>query len=170
MPERGIGFACEDASHCLRYDPDIMPTEFVEKNLVRIGPNDLDAFEGKILSINTHGSDETAGIVEKIIDAEYPCFSHEVSFPQSVNITPVGVSKGTGIDYLREHMFACKTFFAVGDNENDIEMLDRADVGFSMGNGADALKRRADVVLPDRLHPCVREIMEWIKRGDCPLS
>lgn len=54
------------------------------------------------------------------------------------------------------------TSLAVGDNENDIEMLDRTDVAFSMGNGAAELKHHADVVLPDRIHSCVREVMEWI--------
>lgn len=166
LPGRGVGFACEDASYCLRYDPDIMPTEFVECNLRMIGPDDLESFEGKVLSINTHGSDETGALVERMVDDGYPDCSYEVSFPQFVDITPRGVSKGTGLDYLRSHVFTNKAFLAVGDNENDLELLDCADVGFCMGNGADELKRRADVVLPDRQHPCVREIMEWIaQRG-----
>lgn len=54
---------------------------------------------------------------------------------------------------------------AVGDNENDIEMMGIADVGFAMGNGAEVLKHSADVVLPDRQYPCVREMMDWIRQS-----
>ena len=165
LPTRGVGLACEDASYCLRYDPSIMPTEFVERNLCMVGPDDLEALRGKVLSINTHGSEETRIAVEQMVDTGYPSCTHEVSFPQFVDITPRGVSKGTGLAYLRKQVFASKTFLAVGDNENDLEMIDEADVGFCMGNGANELKRHADVILPDRQHPCVRGVMDWMQEN-----
>ena len=63
-------------------------------------------------------------------------------------ILPLKISKGTALEKMRE---VCNmqdyTFVAVGDYNNDIEMLKAADVGICPSNAADDVKNIADVIL-----------------------
>jgi hypothetical protein len=63
-------------------------------------------------------------------------------------ILPLNISKGTGLRKMREVCgFEDFTVVAVGDYNNDIEMLKAADVGMCPSNGVDEVKKIADVVL-----------------------
>jgi hypothetical protein len=63
-------------------------------------------------------------------------------------ILPLNISKGTGLRKMREVCgFEDFTVVAVGDYNNDIEMLKAADVGMCPSNGVDDVKKIADVVL-----------------------
>ena len=61
---------------------------------------------------------------------------------------PEGVSKGAALAKYREleGMEDC-TFVAVGDFDNDIEMLTEADLGACPSNAEDSVKSKADLVL-----------------------
>lgn len=63
-------------------------------------------------------------------------------------ILPMNISKGTALEKMRE---VCNmqdyTFVAVGDYNNDIEMLKAADVGICPSNAVDDVKNIADIVL-----------------------
>lgn len=63
-------------------------------------------------------------------------------------ILPLNISKGTGLKKMRS---ACGlddfTIVAVGDYNNDIEMLEYADVGMCPSNAVDDVKKISDVVL-----------------------
>ena len=63
-------------------------------------------------------------------------------------ILPKGASKGNVMLRLADLLgvdHSC--VYAVGDNENDISMLQRAAVGYAVANAAEAAKKAADVVL-----------------------
>ena len=62
-------------------------------------------------------------------------------------ITPAGVDKAAGISVILEAAgFTPEDAVAVGDSDNDIEMLQLAAVGVAMGNGSPAVKQCADLV------------------------
>lgn len=75
-----------------------------------------------------------------------------VGFVQTADILyemlPEGVSKGAALAKYRQlaGMEDC-TFVAVGDFDNDIEMLIEADLGACPSNAEDSVKSRADLVL-----------------------
>lgn len=75
-----------------------------------------------------------------------------VGFVQTADILyemlPEGVSKGAALAKYRQlaGMEGC-TFVAVGDFDNDIEMLIEADLGACPANAEDGVKSRADLVL-----------------------
>ena len=158
----GIHLACAEASYCLRFDPAIMPESFAHANFKFISIDDIDQLAGKVLVIGTHGSDEILHAIERLVDERYPECTHTVSFPQFVDIMPRGVSKGSGLRYLRDTLYANKTVLAAGDNLNDFELLSVADIGFAMGNADEGLKAAADYVLPDCTHPCVRGMLDHL--------
>lgn len=65
----------------------------------------------------------------------------------NLEFTRAGVSKVTGLRYLAEHLgIPVEQTMAMGDSENDSEMLRAAGIGVAMGNALDSVKAAADDV------------------------
>jgi Cof subfamily protein (haloacid dehalogenase superfamily) len=65
-------------------------------------------------------------------------------------ITRLGINKAYGINKMLNHLGATKDdVIAFGDGLNDIDMIQLADKGVAMGNGAPQLKKYADLVTTD---------------------
>ncbi len=59
------------------------------------------------------------------------------------------VSKGSALEFLADYLGVKRDdVVAIGDNENDLEMVQWAGVGVAMGNASPNLKRIADWVAP----------------------
>ena len=64
-----------------------------------------------------------------------------------ITVMPSGVSKGGGLQRLAMLLgLDLSEVMAVGDNLNDLEMLDVAGLGVAMGNGTPEIRARADYV------------------------
>lgn len=72
------------------------------------------------------------------------------SHPILVEGLPRGLNKGVGLAWLAEHLgFTRDEVLAVGDNDNDAEMLRWAGVGVALANSSPAALAAADWVAPD---------------------
>jgi Cof subfamily protein (haloacid dehalogenase superfamily) len=69
------------------------------------------------------------------------------SKPTYLEIMPKEASKTSAIDFLREifHIKQCE-ILAIGDNYNDIDMIEYAGLGIAMGNAPDKVKDCANAV------------------------
>ncbi|VVB09029.1 unnamed protein product [Arabis nemorensis] len=64
-----------------------------------------------------------------------------------LEIVPPGTSKGNGVKMLLDHLgVSPDEIIAIGDGENDIEMLELASFGVAMSNGAEKTKAVANVI------------------------
>ncbi|KIZ03474.1 hypothetical protein MNEG_4483 [Monoraphidium neglectum] len=64
-----------------------------------------------------------------------------------LEVLPLGASKGEGVRWLLDHMGRdARHLMALGDGENDIEMLQLAALGVAMGNAGPGLRAVADVI------------------------
>ncbi|CAF1862432.1 unnamed protein product [Brassica oleracea] len=64
-----------------------------------------------------------------------------------LEIVPPGTSKGNGVKMLLNHLgVSPNEIMAIGDGENDMEMLELASLGVVMSNGAEKTKAVADVI------------------------
>jgi hydroxymethylpyrimidine pyrophosphatase-like HAD family hydrolase len=64
-------------------------------------------------------------------------------------VLPGGVTKGTGLQQALGNLGISRhSTLAVGDAENDHALLEACELGVAVANAVDALKRRADLVLP----------------------
>lgn len=75
-----------------------------------------------------------------------------VSFVKSAEIfcemLPLGVSKGSALaEYRKLPGYEDMTFVSVGDFDNDVEMIEQADLGACPANAQDSVKSVADLVL-----------------------
>lgn len=68
------------------------------------------------------------------------------SWPEGLEINPESGGKGNGVLALRDLLGRDKihTVVCVGDYENDIPMLHRADIGYAVSNALDSVKSAAD--------------------------
>ena len=68
------------------------------------------------------------------------------SQPILFEILPKGVNKATGLKALADHLgIPREEVMAIGDENNDIEMIEYAGLGVAMGNAPDPIKALADV-------------------------
>ena len=66
---------------------------------------------------------------------------------RSVEINNKGVSKGKAVKALADYYgFKREEIVCIGDNENDISMIEYAGFGVAMGNAIDSVKRLADYI------------------------
>jgi Cof subfamily protein (haloacid dehalogenase superfamily) len=65
----------------------------------------------------------------------------------NIEIMPAGVNKGKALAFVAEKLgIDMKNVMALGDNDNDKEMILEAGLGVAMGNAADELKSAADEI------------------------
>lgn len=77
---------------------------------------------------------------------KYEC-SPTTSFHDNVEIGAKDANKAKGLNFLAEHLdISADEILAMGDNINDIEMLQYAGIGIAMGNAVPELKAVADDV------------------------
>lgn len=97
-----------------------------------------------------HALPQTLKIIERY--ATTICngrFTMVYSKPQYLEFFHPQVSKGKAIEFLCSYLgIPLANAIAVGDNYNDIEMIQTAGLGLAVSNACDALKMKAKSVLP----------------------
>ena len=127
---------CEDAFNNYMEDP----AELEKINLFYANDGDADADFEKLKTLPVSFSTHTA---------------------HSLEINAPGVSKANGLKALCNHLgIELSECIAVGDAENDEEMISVAGLKVAMGNAQNRIKRIADVVCADCEHDGVAEIIE----------
>lgn len=67
--------------------------------------------------------------------------------PRTVELLTKGSGKGACLRLMREMLPDVHTFIAVGDYENDVTMIEEADIGCAVGNAGEMVKAVADRVI-----------------------
>ncbi|KAK7384960.1 hypothetical protein VNO78_30663 [Psophocarpus tetragonolobus] len=67
--------------------------------------------------------------------------------PDMLEIVPLGTSKGNGVKVLLDHLgITANEIMAIGDGENDVEMIELASLGIALCNGSEKTKAVANVI------------------------
>jgi Cof subfamily protein (haloacid dehalogenase superfamily) len=83
------------------------------------------------------------------------------SYPRFVEGIPLSVSKGHALARLADHLnISLEETIGIGDNDNDLELVERAGLGVAMGNASPALKAAADYIAPLIDKDGVAEVIE----------
>ncbi|MPN29713.1 Sugar phosphatase YidA [bioreactor metagenome] len=103
--------------------------------------------KGKILKAVVVDDDEKrlAGIRQEILSTGKVSVSQ--SLRDNLEVMNKGINKGNAIRILGEiYGIKREEIIAMGDNENDISMIEYAGMGIAMGNAVDDLKKKADYI------------------------
>lgn len=89
-----------------------------------------------------------------------------------MEIIPAGSSKGVALQFVAQHLgIPLGAVIAVGDNLNDLEMIQLAGLGVAMGNAPDELKAHADFVTATNEQEGFRHVIErFILAGESTQS
>lgn len=94
--------------------------------------------------------------LKKIEGITYYC-----SGGRSIEINALGVSKGNAVKILGEHYgIKREEIICIGDNENDISMIEYAGLGIAMGNGIKELKEKSNYITDTNVNDGVRKALE----------
>lgn len=89
---------------------------------------------------------------------ELDCFR---SGRRALEIISKGVSKGNAVKILAEKFgYEKEEIICIGDNENDISMIEFAGLGVAMGNAIDEVKEIADYVTGTNVNDGVAEVIK----------
>jgi hydroxymethylpyrimidine pyrophosphatase-like HAD family hydrolase len=81
-------------------------------------------------------------------------------------VLPAGVSKGTGLRLALDWLeVSPHNTVAIGDAENDLSMLETAEIGVAVGNAIESVRRRADLRLDDEPGAVARFLRGPVVRG-----
>ena len=130
--------------------------------------------EAKIMSID-EWEDQTVykivfrGEADELLDLRQklePIFSEKFKFvtssPRFLELNAIGCSKAVGVEFLRGYFGGNVTIYAVGDYENDIEMLRAADFSVCPQNSLDSVKAISDFCLCDCNEGTIADLYENI--------
>lgn len=107
-----------------------------------------DIKENWIKVVFTHESCDTEKLKAYTNSRMFQNVSFVESFDCYYEMLPVNISKGTALNRLRnEPALNNKKIVAVGDYNNDIDMIKEADIGACVINSKGEVKRAADLVL-----------------------
>lgn len=119
----------------------------------------------KLEIVDCHNQEEAITDLES--NFEVSAYS---SFGNNLEIVPQGITKVHGIKKYIEHINPSEHItFAIGDGNNDIEMLKHVDVAIAMGNACDALKQVADHVVSNQSDGGMLEALEIIENYQYPI-
>lgn len=83
------------------------------------------------------------------------------SYPKFVEGIPLSVSKGHALARLADHLgISLEETIGIGDNDNDLELVERAGLGVAMGNASPVVKAAADYIAPPIDKDGVAEVIE----------
>lgn len=131
----------------------------------KLSPNVLDALEEepqKVLLIALERQERLAKFQKDNLKWEKGKCNSFFSCKEYLEYCPLNTSKGTGVEYLTRVLnMPPDCTVAVGDEQNDISMIQTAHVGVAMKNGIDELKKVADYVTEnDNNHDAIAEVIE----------
>jgi hypothetical protein len=82
-----------------------------------------------------------------------------------LEVLPFGVNKGSALTRLREYLGEDYIIYAVGDYNNDVEMLQAADIGIATGNALASLKEVADKITVCNDEHAIADIINHMIEG-----
>ncbi|MBR3929547.1 MAG: HAD-IIB family hydrolase [Clostridia bacterium] len=93
-------------------------------------------------------------------------YEFDRSYAQGIEIHRKGSGKGACMEWVRQHSRSpIRVTVAAGDYENDISMIQSADIGYAVQNAIDAVKQAADRITSANTEDAIARIIEDLDRN-----
>lgn len=162
----GFDFYCRTHTAA---SPELM--EFLAKNhpSSRLWPQIIACPPEGVFGAFAMGTREQMGALEQDLEARLPerLYVHVIRSPKyrgfMCEIAPLGVTKWSGIQHFAaSHGIAPDEICAVGDDVNDIPMIQQSGLGVAMGNAQAEVKAVAARVAPALEEDGLVQVVDWI--------
>ena len=161
--------ARKDVSEIMEKFPEIRFACYTDDGKLQYATSPYDIVGDKWRKMNMTFSSPEAAIacrtyINETYGERYLCFRSSHVFAESVD---KNVSKGNRISYMKEY-YAAKGIpslkvFAIGDYENDIDMLNKADKAFCPSNAIPEVKAICDHVVCDHDEGAIADMIQIIE-------
>lgn len=92
-------------------------------------------------------------------------FRFDTSWQEGLEIQPIHSGKGIAVQYMKENLDAeIHTTIGVGDYENDLNLLEYADIGYAVENAIDCVKAVADRITVSNKEHALAKIIEDLEK------
>ncbi len=106
-------------------------------------------------------SEKQSLLIQKFLTEQFPWVKYLPTTGRYVEMLQQGVDKGSGLFALADALsIDQKDCYAVGDGENDVQMLQAAAIGFAPENGSDMAKQIADRIVRPNTDGTVAHVIE----------
>ncbi len=85
------------------------------------------------------------------------------SWPLGVEFNSVDGTKGHAVRFIKNYLGNIHTSIGIGDFENDVKLMEYADIGVATGNAVDSVKQAADMIVNDCKNYAVKDLIEIIE-------
>ena len=88
------------------------------------------------------------------------------SWSWGVEIIPSDSTKGQALEFIKAYLGDIHTSIGIGNYENDLPLIQYADIGITVENAVPELKAAADYVLCDYEQFAIKEFIEKLESGE----
>lgn len=85
------------------------------------------------------------------------------SWPLGVEFNSVDGTKGHAVRFIKNYLGNIHTSIGIGDFENDVKLLQYADIGVATGNAVDEVKAAADMIVKDCKDYAIKDLIEILE-------
>lgn len=85
------------------------------------------------------------------------------SWPYGVEFNAADGTKGNVIRFIKQYLGNIHTSVGIGDFENDVKLLQYADIGVATGNAVDEVKAVADIITKDCRECAIADLIEILE-------
>lgn len=86
------------------------------------------------------------------------------SWNTGVEVLPKGATKGNALEFLKQRISGVNKTAAIGDYENDVSLINCADISFVPENAVAELKQNADYIVSHHTKNAVKEMIEILDK------
>ena len=109
-----------------------------------------------MFSISAERTEKFRKRLDELSDIVYYCSGH-----RSIEINAKDISKGNAVKFLAKHYgIKREEVICIGDNENDISMIEYAGLGVAMGNACDKIKEISNFITDTNNNDGVAKVIE----------
>ena len=165
VPEAGIQTVCYENIYFYKENDAVRAyREMTNLPNLTCHYNDIKEEVAKVIMVDS--SEENLDKIKRHL--ENHILSDEFDFCRSeetlYEILPKGVNKGNGLKKLASVTGAVKTV-AIGDYDNDVSMLEAADIGVAVSNACDKAKKAADYITVSNEESAIAKVIYDIENG-----
>ena len=145
----------------LKYNKNLPKENQIDIEIVKDWDKVLKKYEDDLLKLIVNDKD-----IDKIAKAKSELKAIEdievvSSYFDNFEVMAKGVSKGRAVEIMSGYYnIPREEIICIGDNENDISMIEYAGLGVAMGNGEDAVKSTANYITDTNNHDGVAKVIE----------
>jgi len=159
--------------YCTRLDvpeqPELAEYFLLNPNCAQVLPTMMTTPPAGVFAAFVSGTREAMTELDELLQRQLPgqLYTHVIRSPRyrgfMCEIAPIGVTKWSGIELLAARFeIDASEICAVGDDVNDIPMLEGAGLGIAMGNAVPETKAAADRIAPTHDEDGLVQVVEWV--------